>query len=444
MEQNIFSNQKAWVITVDMGYGHQRTSDNLKHLSSDEKVICANNYDGMPIKDRKIWQNQRKSYEAISAFKRVPLVGNLAFAVFDFFQRVPQFYPKRDLSRPDFVLKQMYSLIKKGWGKDLIEKLKKNPLPLVSTFFTPAFMAEFFGYPGEIFCMVCDTDMSRTWVPLDPKKSKIKYFAPTKRVADRLKLYGVKPENIFFTGYPLPLENIRTSPSARTLDSGVDDKNILKDDLKYRIFNLDPQKKFLQKYQSLVVENLGDLSEKADHPLTLMFAVGGAGAQKEIAVSVMKSFREKIKTGKFKIILVAGIREAVKEYFEEAVKNLGLADQLGKSVEILFVSNMRDYFKTFNLALRKTDILWTKPSELSFYAALGLPIIIAPTIGSHEEFNERWLLNSEFGILQKNPRFASEWISDMVNEGHLADKAFSGFINGESLGALNIQKIVEK
>ncbi len=54
MEQNIFLNQKAWVITVDMGYGHQRTSDNLKYLSSDEKVICANNYEGMPIKDRKI------------------------------------------------------------------------------------------------------------------------------------------------------------------------------------------------------------------------------------------------------------------------------------------------------------------------------------------------------------------------------------------------------
>ena len=433
MEQNIFSNQKAWVITVDMGYGHQRTSDNLKHLSSDEKVICANNYDGMPIKDRKLWQSSRKFYEAVSAFKRVPLIGSFAFAVFDFFQRVPQFYPKRDLSKPDLALKQIYLLIKKGWGKDLIEKLKKNPLPLVSTFFTPAFMAEFFGYPGEIFCIVCDTDMSRTWVPLDPKKSKIKYFAPTRRVAERLKLYGVKPENIFFTGYPLPLENV-----------GADDKNILKDDLKYRLLNLDPQKKFFERYQSLVAEKLGRLPEKADHPLTLMFAVGGAGAQKEIAVSVLKSLREKIKTGEFKIILVAGIREAVKEYFEEAIKNLGLADQLGKSVEILFVLNMKDYFKTFNLALRKTDILWTKPSELSFYAALGLPIIIAPTIGSHEEFNQRWLLKSDFGVLQKSPKFASEWISDMVNEGHLADRAFSGFINGESLGALNIQKIVEK
>ena len=171
----MFLNQKAWVITVDMGYGHQRTSDNLKHLSSDEKVICANNYDGMPAKDRKLWQNSRKFYEAVSAFKRVPLVGSFAFAVFDFFQRVPQFYPKRDLSRPDFTLKQIYLLIKKGWGKDLIEKLKKNPLPLVSTFFTPAFMAEFFGYPGEIFCTVCDTDMSRTWVSLNPEKSKISF-----------------------------------------------------------------------------------------------------------------------------------------------------------------------------------------------------------------------------------------------------------------------------
>ncbi len=360
----------------------------------------------------------------------MPLVGNFAFAVFDFFQRVPQFYPKRDLSRPDFILKQIHLLIKKGWGKDLILRLSSGQvekhLPLISTFFTPAFMAEFFGYPGEIFCTVCDTDMSRTWVPLDPKKSKIKYFAPTRRVAERLKLYGVKPENIFFTGYPLPLENTEA----------------LKDDLKYRLLNLDPQKKFFKRYQSLVAEKLGRLPEKADHPLTLMFAVGGAGAQKEIAVNVMESFREKVKTGEFKIILVAGTREAVKEYFEEAVKNLGLVDQLGKSVEILSASNMKDYFKTFNLALRKTDILWTKPSELSFYAALGLPIIIAPTIGSHEEFNQRWLLKSDFGVLQKNPKFASEWISDMVNEGHLADRAFSGFINGESLGALNIQKIV--
>ncbi len=66
------------------------------------------------------------------------------------------------------------------------------------SFFIPAFMAEEHGYKGEIYCIICDADMSRAWVPLDPQKSKIKFFAPCRRVVERLKLYGVKEENIFF------------------------------------------------------------------------------------------------------------------------------------------------------------------------------------------------------------------------------------------------------
>ena len=74
--------------------------------------------------------------------------------------------------------------------------------------FIPAFMAESFGYDGEIFCIICDADISRSWVSLYPKESRIKYFAPNSWVVNRLKLYGVKQENIFLTGYPLPIENI--------------------------------------------------------------------------------------------------------------------------------------------------------------------------------------------------------------------------------------------
>ncbi len=416
-----------------MGYGHQRTADNLKYLAFNGEVICANDYEGMPASDRNLWQNSRKFYEAVSSFKAIPLIGDLAFGIFDFFQRVPQFYPKRDLSKPDLVLRQIYSLIKDGWGKDLIEKLAKNPLPLISTFFTPAFMAEFFNYPGEIFCVVCDTDMSRTWVSLAPQKSRIKYFAPTQRVAERLALYGVKPENIFLTGYPLPVENI-----------GSEDKNTLKEDLKYRMLNLDPEKKIFEKHRSSILEKLGDLPQTANRPLTIMFAIGGAGAQKEIAVSILKSFKSRLEEQKIKVILVAGIKKTVRDYLESGAKGLGLAGQLGKSIEILFSLTMKDYFSSFNRALRTADILWTKPSELSFYAALGIPIVIAPTIGSHEEFNQRWLLNSGFGVLQKKPMLAGEWLLDMVNNGHLAERAFEGFIGGECLGAFNIQKVVEK
>ena len=113
-------------------------------------------------------------------------------------------------------------------------------------------------------------------------------------------------------------------------------------------------------------------------------------------------------------------------------------------MEIIFSRDIEDYFRKFNQALKKTDILWTKPSELSFYSALGLPIIIAPPIGSQEEFNKRWLLKSGFGEAQENPRYAGQWLPDWLEKGYLAEKAMQAFIEGEKLGTLNIKKIISK
>jgi len=425
--------KKVWVISVNMGYGHQRTAYPLRNLTFEGKIINANDYQGIPEKDKAFWESMRRYYEAFSRFSRIPLIGKATFSIYDEFQKILGFYPKRDLSKPNFALRQIYSLLKKGWGKDLIEKLKENPLPLISTFFTPAFMAEFFNYPGEIFCVVCDADISRTWAPINPGTSKIKYFAPTERVVERLKLYGVRSENIFLTGYPLPLENI-----------GSEKMETLKEDLRHRILNLDPQKKYFEKYKILIEESLGALSEKSDHPLTIMFSVGGAGAQKEIAIQIVKSLRERIKRGEIKIILSAGIREKVKEYFEKEIGQELFLTNLDQNVEILYQEKIENYFKEFNQKLRKTDILWTKPSELSFYAALGLPIIIAPPIGSQEEFNKRWLLKSGFGALEENPSYTDQWLFDWLNRGYLAEAAMEGFIEGEKLGTINIEKIIEK
>ena len=433
--------QKAWIVTVNMGYGHQRTAEPLHELG---KIINANDYEGIPEKDKTIWQSMRRSYEFISRFSRIPVIGKATFSIYDRFQKIFSFYPKRDLSEPNFTLKQIYSLFKKGWGRDLIEKLKvksqklKVNLPIISTFFTPAFMAEYFNYPGQIFCVVCDADISRTWAPLKPKESKIKYFAPTERVTERLKLYGVKPENIFLTGYPLPLENI-----------GSEKMEILKEDLRNRILNLDPKKKYFEKYGSLVLEKLGSLSEKSDHPLTILFSVGGAGVQKEIGVKILKCLIPWVKEKKIKIVLSAGIRENVKKYFEKNIKKLELEEFYRsltpvRSIEIIFEKDIESYFQKFNLALRKTDILWTKPSELSFYSALGIPIIISSPIGSQEEFNMRWLLKSGFGLSQEDSNYTKEWLFDWVNRGYLAEAAMEGFIEGEKLGTFKISRIIHE
>ncbi|MBM3257816.1 MAG: hypothetical protein FJZ05_01175 [Candidatus Nealsonbacteria bacterium] len=353
------------------------------------------------------------------------MIGQFAFFLFDYFQRILSFYPNKDLSGPSIQLKQTFSLIKKGWGRHFTEKLASSGknIPLVSTFFVPAFMAEYFGYPGDIFCIVCDADVSRAWAPFDPKKSRINYFAPTERVADRLKLYGVKEANIFLTGYPLPLDNI-----------GVEDSEILKSDLKKRLLNLDPEKRFFRYYEPLIKSYLGELPAKSDHILTLMFAVGGAGAQKEIGVKIVRKLSEKVKKKQIKIILVAGIKKKVKEYFERNTKGL--------DIEIVFGKDIEDYFQKFNQAMRKTDILWTKPSELSFYSALGLPIIIAPTIGSQEEFNKRWLLKSGFGLLQEDPNYIHQWLFDWLEKGYLAEAAMQGFVEGLRKGTFSIKEAI--
>jgi hypothetical protein len=414
--------EKAWVVAVDMGYGHQRTAYPLRQLAPCEQIINANSYQGIPESERKIWQKTKAGYEFISAFTRVPIIGKIVFGIFDKVQEILTFYPKRDLSKPSFQLNYTLLPIKKGWGRHLIRTLSKNPMPLIGTFFTIVFMAEHFNYPGETYCVVCDTDIARTWAPFNPKQSKIKYFAPTQRVVERLKLYGVNPKNIFFTGYPLPMENI-----------GGPKMEILKEDLKHRLLNLDPQKVYSKNYKDLIEKKLGKMPQKSNHPLTLMFAVGGAGAQKEIGIKIAQVLAKKLKKGEMKLILVAGVREKIRDYFLENTKGL--------PVEIIFAEDMTSYFKKFNEALRRTDILWTKPSELSFYAGLGLPIIIAPPIGSQEQFNQRWLLNSGYGFLQGNPNYVQEWMFDWLKGGHLAEAAMEGFVEIEKLGVLNIKKI---
>jgi hypothetical protein len=442
-EKSDLLDKKCWLLAVDMGYGHLRTAHPLKHLAFEEEIINANNYPGIPLGDQRIWENSKKFYESVSRFKSFPLIGDLVFSVYDRFQRIFSFYPKRDLSKPNIVLKNIFSLIEKGWGQHLIEKLKFSPHstigknkkfpPLVTTFFIPAFMAEFFDYPGDIYCILCDADISRAWVPLNPKKSRIKYLSPNNWVVNRLKLYGVREENIFLTGHPLPLENI-----------GTQRMEILKEDLKNRILNLDRTRRYLQQYKALIKKYLKKLPIKSDHPLTLMFAIGGSGAQKEIGVKIVKSLIQRVKFREIKIIISVGKRGELKEYFEENIKKLGLNENLRKNIEIIFAKNIESYFQKFNEILRKTDILWTKPSELSFYTALGVPIIIAPPIGSQEEFNKRWLLHLGSAIIQENPDYSDQWLFDFLNSGMLAECAMQGFVEAEKLGTFKIEKIIFK
>lgn len=426
---------KAWVVGVNMGYGHQRTAHPLRGLAYKGQAINANDYPGIPLKDKKIWEDSRRFYEAISKFKRIPVIGGPAFSLYDnLFQKIIEFYPKKDLSQAPFLTSRTYGLIRNGWGKDFIDRLKEKPLPLVTTFFITAFMAEEFDYPEEIYLIVCDADVSRQWAALDPIKSRINYCAPNARVAARLKLYGVPKGRIFLTGYPLPEANISSSGSVFW------EMDAAKADLGQRLANLDPTGAYISKYGGLVRKTLGEAPKTASRPLTIMFSAGGAGAQGEIGLSIARQMAPQIKMGKARLVLSVGINKKLKKFYQNAARTLKIAKY--PNLEILFEPKIADYFDRFNKTLRQTDILWTKPSEISFYSALGVPIIVAPPIGSQEDFNKSWLLRSGFGIEQGDMGCINQWLGDWINQGYLAEAAMEGFIEGEKLGTYRIKRLV--
>ncbi len=430
--QIILTCTPSWVVAVDMGYGHQRPANALGCLAYGGKVINANNYKGIPERDSKIWHESRRFYEWVSKFKKVPFLGPLVWGAFDRFQQIKPFYPKRDLSEPNLQLRSMYHYIEQGWGKDLIDKLNSKDIPLITTFFAVAFMAEEHGFRNDIYCVVTDTDVSRSWVPKSPHLTKIKYFCPNKRTVDRLQLYGVPRGNIFLTGFPLPLENIG------------EDQGIVKADLLQRLVNLDPQKHYLHKYRHLIEHVMGtkDFEYTSKRPLHLTFAVGGAGAQRDIGVTIARGLREDLLNERLHLTLVAGIHNNLASYFKDQLKSLGLHKQIGKNIFILHAPSKEEYFKEFDATMRITDILWTKPSELSFYSALGLPIIMAPPIGSQEEFNKRWLKTVGSGISQDDPQYVNEWLWEWLESGWLAEAAMEGFIDAPKYGTYNIGQII--
>ena len=437
-------NKKAYIVAVDMGYGHQRAAYPLLDIAAcpDQSggkggIINANKYAGIPSSDRRKWEGGRKFYETISRMKFLPIIGEAIFSLMDYLQRIEPFYPARDLSAPTLQLKEIYGMIKHGWGRDLIERLNKKPLPLISSFFTPAFFAEEHGYTEDIYLICCDADVARAWAPLYPAKSRIKYLVPNRRVKERLGLYGVKANSIFITGFPLPKENI----GGKTLP-------ILKKSLASRISHLDPRGIYQKKYEHTIKEFLGKSfhngKTKFTHPLTITFAVGGAGAQRELGAIILKSLSQHLDKGQIRLNLVAGVRNDVYLYYQKKVRELHLDKKVNGHVNILYADNKMDYFAKFNQMLLETDILWTKPSELSFYAGLGLPIIMAPPVGAQERFNKQWLRAIGAGVEQEDPRYVNEWLFDWLESGWLAEAAMKGFLDAPRNGAYHIEDIVLK
>jgi hypothetical protein len=418
-----------WVISANMGLGHQRATYPLRRYAHEDIQLFGEN-EMSSARERRLWRLFQGSYEFLSKTRQFPLVGPSLFNILEKLQNITPYYPLRDQSGPSLQVKSLYSLIGRGLGRGMSSKLLSRKLPVVTSFYAAAIAAEEHT-DLPVYCIVCDADINRVWVAERPQKSRIVYFTPCGHAMRRLKEYGVPDERIFLTGFPLPEENI-----------GGADMPVLKNDLAKRLIRLDITKRFRTIHGEEARHYLGDCwrPSEAVSPLTLTYAVGGAGAQAEIAEGVLKSLSSPIRSEKIKLNLVAAHRPEVKQYFDKLLKKYGLAGS--GYVRIVYNPDKDAYFSEFNRLMRDTDILWTKPSELSFYCGLGIPIIIAPPIGPHEVFNRRWLRDLGAGTHQSEPEYCGEWILDYLADGRFAQAAWDGFLYARKLGACKIMEVL--
>jgi hypothetical protein len=421
---------RAWVVTADMGLGHQRAAHALSHLA-EGGILTAGTPETTDEDEARFWRRLAWSYEVLSRTKGIPIIGQPLFGALDRLLRIPPFYPLRDLSHPSPNNYIVDHLIRSGLGRALLERLRSRALPLVSTFYVPCLVADR-SHADRVYCVACDADLNRVWVASNAKESRIQYLAPCGRVMRRLRQYGVPDERIFITGFTLPRENIG-GPGMETL----------KADLLARLGRLDPRGRFTNVYGATVRELLGDRpGPAADGRVTVTFAVGGAGAQVEIGLMLAQGLKQGILSRRFRLVLVCGVNRVVERVFREFIPRIGLGSEIDDGVLIVREDNRPAYFDRFNSLMRETDVLWTKPSELSFYSALGIPIVMAPSIGSQEDKNQRWLMDKGCALPQYTPRLALEWLTDMLNDGVLAEKALSGFIKNRKLGVFKIEEVL--
>jgi hypothetical protein len=169
-------------------------------------------------------------------------------------------------------------------------------------------------------------------------------------------------------------------------------------------------------------------------PARVTFAVGGAGAQAEIIQRALPGLAPRLREGRLRLTLVAGVRGRIAAYFRVWLERYGLADH----VEILHEPDHRSYFRRFHALLAETDILWTKPSEMTFFAALGLPLVLAPPVGDHERCNQRWAVEAGAGCPQGEPDVVGSWLLPRIDDGTFADMAVAGFERLPNLGTYRI------
>ncbi|HWE25260.1 MAG TPA: hypothetical protein VG496_15085 [Myxococcales bacterium] len=403
------------VAAIDMGYGHLRAAAPL----ADALGVPMLRMDLPPLAgpvDARLWWRTRVMYEPLTRWSQSGPVAAPLRAVLARITAIPN--GDVNSSGPTAGTRWMERAARHGAGRALAAHLRDTGAPLLSTFYAAPILAELHG-ADRLHCVVTDADVNRIWAPPDPARSGIRYFVPAEITRRRLERYGVAPDRIAVTGFPLPDELV----GGRNMEA-------LKRNLAARLSRLD-RRGILRRPAA----ELGPPPEVDSAPL-VTFAIGGAGAQAGLAADLVRALADGLRAGRLRLALAAGRRREVSRKLRRAIAEADLAGN--RALELLEERDTLMYLHSFNALLARTDVLWTKPSELTFFAALGLPLIAAPPVGVHEERNLAWAVEAGAALPQREPRRAAEWLAEWIEDGTLARAAWQGYRQLPKLGLYEI------
>jgi hypothetical protein len=390
--------EAPFVAAVAMGYGHLRAAMSL----AEHWGVPLERADRSPLStvgESLVWALARRGYHSLSRLSQddsaVPFFGRLLDRITAIDNRRPT--PSAAVPRSVTLLD---ALIRLRFGRRLGRRLDTDSRPLVATFYANALAAEHHS-AASVACVVTDSYVHRVWVARDPASSRIVYLVPVGGTADCLAGYGVDRRRICVTGFPLPPGLV-----------GSGRREVLERNLRDR-------RKRLGRFMA---ESEGALSSAP----RLTVAVGGAGAQAGRARDLLRVLDPLLSAGRLRLTLVAGTHRWVARMFSEWVRQAVEQGLPPANVEILAEDRFIDYYRSMNRVLAETDILWTKPSELVFYAALGLPLILEQAVGDHERHNRELVVDHGVAVDRPPTGELAEWLHRRLATGWFAEAADRG------------------
>src|SRR5438105_6702044 len=190
------------VAAIDMGYGHLRAAAPL----ADALGVPLLRMDLPPLAgpvDARLWWRTRAMYEPLTRWSQSGPAAAPLRAMLARITAIPN--GAEDSSGPTAGTRWMERAARHGAGRTRAAHLRETGAPLLSTFYAAPILAELHG-AERLHCVVTDADVNRIWAPPDPARSRIRYYVPSEPALRRIESYGVAPERIRLTGFPLPHE----------------------------------------------------------------------------------------------------------------------------------------------------------------------------------------------------------------------------------------------